>query len=128
MPQKIAQPQKQILVDEEFLKAAQLAVAERDRYKAESDAKTEIINAKDAQINALKGLLDVQKAISANWQEAATARKSALAIDDRIILTFEKRVAELQAERDSARRNNKVWGAVGLVFGAGLALFAKGSN
>lgn len=122
------QTAKPITVDAEFLKAAQLAIAERDRYKAESDAKTEIIYAKDMQINALKGLLDVQKVISRDWQEAATARKSALAIDDKLILTYDKRIAELQAERDSARRNNKAWGVAGLVLGAGLVILAKGRN
>src|SRR5688572_5172108 len=83
-PRTVTQ-QKKVTVDEEFLKAAELAIAERDRFKAESDAKTEVINAKDAQINALKGLLDVQKLISKEWQESAGARKAVISIDDKLI-------------------------------------------
>jgi hypothetical protein len=114
-----------ILVDAEFLKAAEIAIAERDKFKSQSETKDEVITAKDAQINALRALLQLQTQISADWKEAATARKDALKVDDKLLLQYDKRVAELQAERDSARRNNKVWGAAGLVIGAAVAILAN---
>lgn len=105
-----------------------MAIAERDLLKAKSEAQLEVIASKDAQINALKGLLDIQKLISQNWQEAATARKSALEIDSKLIRNYDQQIIELRNERDTARRNNKLFGVVGLAAGIGLALFAKGGK
>src|SRR5688572_10328907 len=90
-PRTVTQ-QKKISVDEDFLKAAELAIAERDKFKSQSEAKDEVIAAKDAQINALKGLLDIQKLISSEWQTAAGARKSALTIDDKLIAKYDTEI------------------------------------
>lgn len=117
-----------MLVDQEFLKAAQLAIAERDLFKAKSEAQLEIIASKDAQINALKGLLDVQKLISKEWQESAVARKAVISIDDKLIAKYDNEIIQLRNDRDQARRANKYWGAGGFVLGAVLAIFAKGNN
>jgi hypothetical protein len=117
-----------ILVDAEFLKAAEIAIAERDKFKSQSEAKDEVITAKDQQLAAERRQLQLQTQISADWKEAATARKDALKVDDKLLIQYDKRVAELQAERDSARRSNKVWGAAGLVLGAALAIFSNGRN
>ena len=112
-------------VDEEFLKAAEKAILERDKYRAQSEAKDQIIASKDEQLAALRALLEIQKTISKDWQEAATARKDALKIDDKMFVLYEKRVLDLQAERDSARRSRNTWTIGGFVVGAALALFAQ---
>lgn len=101
------------------------ALAERDKLRVQVAAKDAIILAKDEQILALQGLLQTERQISQDWKTAALERKSAITIDDKMITAFEKRNAELQAERDAARRNNKVWGAVGLVFGTALGFYAN---
>lgn len=111
-----------MVVSEEFIKEAERNKAERDKFKSESEAKSEVISSQAAQIAALRGLLDVEKLISKDWKESALARKDVILTDDQLILTYDKRIAELQNERDSARKNNFVWGAIGLVLGAAAVL------
>jgi hypothetical protein len=119
---------QKVLVDIEFLKAAEIAIADRDRLKVVSEGQAEALMAKDQQIAALRGLLQLEKQISTDWKEAATARKDALKTDDKLILTYDKRIAELQAERDASRRANKLWGFAGVVLGVLATIAIKGSN
>lgn len=109
-----------VVVDAEFLKEAQKAFADRDRLKAENAAKDDLLASKDSQIASWKGLYEAEKVISGNWKESATARKSALVTDDRIMTLYEKRNATLEADLSKANKNKIVWGVVG--FGVGIAL------
>lgn len=106
----------------------QLALAERDRYKSESAAKSEIIAAQTDQLNALRALLQIQKSISSEWQTAAEARKSALSIDDKLLAKYDLEVATLRADRDAARKANKFWGVAGFAAGVILTLIARPQN
>jgi hypothetical protein len=115
---------KQVLVDAEFLKEVEIKLAEREKFKSQSEAKDEVIAGKDAQIAALRGLLQVEKLISTDWKESALARKDALKTDDKLILQYDKRVAELQAERDSARRNGRLYAVGGVIVGVLAGVFA----
>lgn len=116
--------QKPVTVDAEFLKAAQIAIAERDKFKAVSEAQAEALTAKDQQIAALRALLQIQESISTSWKNAATERKDAIQTDDKLIKFYDQRIIQLQDERDSARRSRSTWAVGGLVLGAALALFA----
>ena len=121
-------PQKQISVDEETLKAMRLALAERDKLRTESAAKSEIIAAQDEQISALRALLQIQKTIAGEWQTAAEARKSALSIDDKLIAKYDLQITELRTERDNARGRTKWYAAGAFVFGAVLTGYMRGRD
>lgn len=112
----------------EFLKEVEIKLAERDKFKAQSESKDEVIAAQAAQINALRGLFQLERQISADWKESALARKDALKTDDKLLLQYDKRVAELQAERDAAKRNGRLFAVGGFVFGVLAAVFVKGNN
>jgi hypothetical protein len=115
---------QKVVVDQEFLIEAEKAIADRQRLQAVTAAQAEALTAKDQQIAALRGLLQIQQQISADWKEAATARKDALKTDDKLILQYDKRVAELQAERDAAKRNGRLFAVGGFVFGVLAGVFA----
>ena len=110
--------QKRVLVDADFLRAAEIAIAERDKLRVQSEAKDEVIAGKDSQIAALRALLQLERDISKSWMESATARKNALTIDDRLIKQYDDQIGKLTTERDKARAANKWWGCAGMVLGA----------
>jgi hypothetical protein len=116
---------KQVLVDTEFLKTAEIALAERDRFKAESLAKDEVILAHLAQINALRGLLQIQTQISNDWKESATARKAVIATDDKIISLYDQQILKLNERVAKAESAKLKWGFAGTVLGAALVLLAR---
>lgn len=123
-PPSTASNQKRVTVDEDFLKAAEKAIADRDRLQAVSEAQAEALTAKDAQIAALRSLLDVQRQISEDWKAAAMQRKDALATTDKLIATYDARVLQLEKDLGAARRSRNRWAVVGVVVGAALGLFA----
>jgi hypothetical protein len=102
-----------------------MAIAERDLFKAESLAKDEVITAKDAQINALRGLLDLEKRISADWQTAATARKAVITTDDKMIALYDQQIIKLNERVAKAESAKLKWGFGGTVLGAALVLLAR---
>jgi hypothetical protein len=119
---------KQVSVDEEFLKAAQLVIAERDKLQAVTRAQAEVILEQGKQNDALRALLDVQKIISQEWKTSATIRKDVITLDDKMIAKYDQEVLRLRGERDTARRANKYWALGGVVFGAVVARWASGKN
>jgi hypothetical protein len=123
-----SEQKKTVAVDEDFLKEVQRQAAERDKFKSQADALTEVVTAKDAQIAALRGLLQIEQQISADWKTSALARKDALKTDDKLILQFEKREAQLQSDLAAAKRNGRLYGVGGFVAGVLVAVFVKGNN
>jgi hypothetical protein len=123
-PQRPATEQQKILVDQAFLIEAEKAIADRQRLQAVTAAQAEIILAKDQQIAALRGLLQVQQQISQDWKSAATARADALKVDDRLLIQYDKRIAQLQSDLAAAKRNGRWVSAGAFVLGAALAVLA----
>lgn len=121
-------PKPEQKVDAEFLKKVEIIIAERDKFKSTSEAQAEQISAQLDQINALRALLQIQKTISGEWQTAAEARKSALAIDDKLLAKYDQEVLRLRGERDSARSRHKWYAAGGFIFGALLTGYVRGRN
>jgi hypothetical protein len=117
-------PQK-IIVSEEFIKEAERNRAEKEKFKAESEAKTEIIVSQSAQIAALRGLLDVEKLISKDWKESALARKDVIKTDDKIIPMYEQQLLKLNERVAKAESAKLKWGFAGTVLGAALVLLAR---
>jgi hypothetical protein len=101
------------------------ALAERDKLRVQVDAQKAVIIAKDEQILALQGVLKVQEQIASDWKAAALNRKSAITADEALFKRYDDEVARLRLERDSARRNNLLYGAVGTVFGIAVGVVAS---
>lgn len=116
--------QDRVTVTEAFLKEAEKAIADLERLRAVSAAQAEALTAKDAQIAALRSLLDVQRQISEDWKAAAMQRKDALATTDKLIATYDARILQLEKDLGAARRSRNRWAVVGVVVGAALGLFA----
>jgi hypothetical protein len=88
------------------------ALAERDKLRVQVDAQKAVIIAKDEQI-------------ASDWKAAALNRKSAITADEALFKRYDDEVARLRLERDSARRNNLLYGALGTVFGIAVGVFAS---
>jgi hypothetical protein len=116
---------KKVTIDEEFLKAAEVAIADRRRLQEESRAKDELLTAKDSQIAALRALLALEKQTAKDWMEAALNRKEALRVDDKVIALYDQQILRLNERVASAERAKFRWGLIGVVIGALAAGYVK---
>lgn len=120
------QPTKpKVGVSEELGRALEIALAEVEHLRNQSKIKDEVIAAKDSQIAALNGYAQIERARAEKWMEASLARKEGSVIDDKRIALFEADVLRLRSERDSARKGQRTWGAVGMVLGIALGVFSQ---
>ena len=115
-------------VSEEFLKAAELAIAERDHLKVTVELKDQQIAALKDQIGALNGLAQIQSARAEAWAKAATERTTALASDDKVFRIQGEEITRLRTERDKARSAQKVWGFGGVIIGVTLGILSQRRN
>lgn len=120
------QPTKpKVGVSEELGRALELALSEVEHLRNQSKIKDEIIAAKDSQIGALNGLVSIERLRAQAWATAATERKEAIVFDDKRIALYDAEVLRLRTERDSARKGQRAWGAVGMVLGIALGVFSQ---
>lgn len=125
------QNQKPAPANNDLLKSLELALAELESLRKVKSLQVEQIDALQGKVRALEELVEVHKQIAAEWKKAASERATANALDAKQIALFEETVRDAKAEitrirgeRDSARRGQKVWGAVGLLFGIALGVYA----
>jgi hypothetical protein len=67
---------------------------------------------------------DAYKAANAERSTANSADSQRIALLEKVVEEYKAERARLMKERDSARRANKIWGAIGLFLGAALAVLA----
>lgn len=120
--------------NDELLKAAEKAIAEAEALRRIKSLQAEEIDALQAKIAALSELVEIERQRAEEWKKASQERATANALDEKRIALFEETVRDakaeitrIRAERDSARRQQKVWGVVGLVLGA-LAVLVGARN
>lgn len=114
-----------VTVPETFIVEAEKVAAERDHLRATVSLKDQEIAALRDQVGALNGLAEIQRMRAEAWAKAATERKDAIVIDDKRIGLYEADVLRLRAERDSARRQQKVYGVLGLTFGIVVGVLSQ---
>ena len=123
---------KNATVDDGLLKALEIALAKLASAEQVNSLQREQIDALQAKITALEGLVEVHKEIAATYKKAAEERATANSLDERRIalyesslLDFRENTKRLIAERDSARRSRNTWAAVGFVLGAAATAYLK---
>lgn len=84
------------------------------------EIKNELIAAKDAQIAAMNGFIEIQRAQVKEWSTAALERKEAIKFDDAAMRLQEQEILRVRGERDQARAANKWWGLGGILIGVAL--------
>lgn len=120
------QPDKpKVGVSEELGRALELALSEVESLRAQSKIKDEVIAAKDAQIAALNGYAQIERARAEKWMESALSRKEGSVIDDKRLALYDVEVLRLRGERDRARSQQKWYGFGGLVLGITFGVFSK---
>jgi hypothetical protein len=125
-------PQSRATVSDELLKSLEKALAELESARKVNSLQRDQLDALEAKISALNDLLRLERERAEAYRVAAAERASANVLDDKRValyeqslLSFREETTRLRSERDSARRANKVWGAVGLILGIGAALWGS---
>lgn len=111
--------------DSSVIKACEQAVDELKVRRVEVVGLQEQIRLRDER-DSLRDRFEANQAEQiAFWKEAATARKEALSIDDRIdvirvqqITDYKDEVARLRLENEKLRRSRTKWFMGGLIMGA----------
>lgn len=107
------------------MKAAQVALAERDLYRTQAEGLQEQVDAKDRQLAALRGLLQIQEQISKDWMEAALGRKQALQVDDKLIANYDQQIIKLTERAERAERSRWTYSIISFVIGVGVGNYAR---
>jgi hypothetical protein len=107
------------------------ALAELEHLRTVRKLNAEQIDALNQKVKALEDLVAIERQRAEAYKSANAERATANTLDSERIAIYEKIVEDfksertrLMKERDSARRANKIWGAVGLFLGAALAVLA----
>jgi hypothetical protein len=121
-----------VSVPSDLLKSLEIALARLEAAERVKSLQAEEIAALRGKITALEGLVAVERERGDAYKRASEERAVANTLDDRRValyeqslLSFREETTRLRSERDSARRANKVWGAVGLILGIGAALWGS---
>lgn len=114
-----------VTVPEAVIIEGEKAIVERDHLRVVVALKDEQLKAKDEQLAALNGLVVIERSRAENWAKAALERKEAIVFDDRAAKLQDAELLRVRAERDSARKGQRTWGAVGLVMGITLGIFSQ---
>jgi hypothetical protein len=116
----------------DLLKSLEIALVRLEAAERVKGLQAEEINALRGKIEALEGLVKIERERGDAYKRASEERATANALDDKRValyeqslLSFREETMRLRSERDSARRANKVWGAVGLILGIGAALWGS---
>ena len=113
------------------MKICQKALTEVEHLRRVRSLDAEEKAALNEKIVALESLVQTHKEIAAAYKNANLERSVANTADaervkilQAMVDDFKSERTRLMKERDSARRANKIWGAVGLFLGAALAVLA----
>ncbi len=120
-PRSVLAQTKTIPVTEEFLKAAEDAIAERDHLRI-------VVELKDQQIGALNGFIEIQREQVKQWSTAALERKDAIKFDDAAAKLQGEEILRVRGERDKARDGQKWWGVGGIVIGIVVGVLSQRRN
>ena len=113
----------------ELLKALEKAVLEAEGLRKVNSLQRYQLDALEAKIRALEGLVAIERQRAEAYRAAAAERATANALDDKRVALFEESLKQFQSElsrvrdeRDRARGRNKWYAVGGFVIGAALAL------
>lgn len=116
-----------VTVTEAFVIESEKTASERDHLHEIVRLKDEQIAAQNAEIAAWKqqnavltSFVEIQRQQVKEWSIAALQRKEAIVFDDKAAKLQDAEILRVRAERDSARKGQRTWGAVGLVMGIAL--------